>query len=250
MRASSERDKVVYDRIWKKNADIGNPSDTACYLAQILKPGAQICDLGARGGRHARLFAAAGFDVVAVDRNQQALEALAQVRRDYSSSQVVGDDILTFLGGCERTFDAIVMWDCVHHVVLSEPSFEDLARCLWQRTAQGGYLLITLLSDIYYPDRLGGHDRYLLSREAAARQLQAAFNHGWQLVQEKQKPFTIPAAEGLQGAAIIVGEYSATRLIRLYQAVPLSGGGLSVEADGIESAAPAGGGLASCREIR
>lgn len=250
MRASSERDKVVYDRIWKKDAGLAKPSNTACHLTQVLKQGAQICDLGAGGGRHTWLFASAGFDVVAVGRNQQALKALDQVSREYPNCQVVDDDILSFLRDCESTFDAIMMWDCVHHVVRNEPEFYDLSRCLWQHSADQGYLLITVLSDICYPDQWGSHDRYMLSWEAAARQLQAAFTHGWQLVLEKEKSFTIPAAEGFQGASIVVGDYSATRLICLYKAVPRSGNGVPVEADVIQAGAQAGGGLALCREPR
>lgn len=248
MRVSSERDKVVYDRIWRKNADSAKPSDTACQLARLLKPGGAICDLGAGGGRHARLFASASFDVVAVDRNQQALKALEQVRSEYPNCQVVGDDILSFLTGCESTFDAIVMWDCVHHVVKGEHAFNDLARRLRRRIADQGYMLITFLSDISYPDQLSCQERYLLSREAAARQLQAAFNHGWQLVLEKEKPFSIPAAEGMRGASIIVGHYRATRLVRLYKAVPFSGGGMPGDIDFIQAAVQACTGIQSCRE--
>jgi 2-polyprenyl-3-methyl-5-hydroxy-6-metoxy-1,4-benzoquinol methylase len=247
MRASSERDKVIYDLIWKKDAGLAKPSDSACQLAQLLKPGERVCDLGAGGGRHARLFASANLDVVAVDRNQQALKALDQVSHEYPNCQVVGDDILSFLRGCESTFDAIIMWDCVHHVVFSESEFDDLARSLRQHTADEGYLLITLLSDISYPDHLAVDDRYMLSREAAARQLQASFTHGWQLVLEKQKTFTIPGAEGLQGTSIVVGDYSATRLIHLYKAVPHSSDGASVEAEGIMAVAQ-GGDFAPYRE--
>ncbi|WP_080262958.1 class I SAM-dependent methyltransferase [Pseudomonas syringae] len=159
-------------------------------------PGGGICNLGAGGGRHARLFAAANLDVVAMDRNQQALKALENVRSEYANCHVVGDDILSFLTGYESTLDAIVMWDCVHHVVKDERAFDDLARCLRLRIADHGYMLITFLSDISYHDQLSGQERYLLSREAAARQLQAAFNHGWQMVLEKRKASQRPCRRG------------------------------------------------------
>ncbi|WP_282875942.1 class I SAM-dependent methyltransferase [Pseudomonas peli] len=227
---------------------MAKPSDTSRQLAELLKPGAQICDLGAGGGRHAWLFASENFNVVAVDRNQQALKALEQVNREYPNCQVVGDDILSFLTSCESTFDAIVMWDCVHHVVQGERAFDDLARCLRQRIADQGYLLITFLSDICYPDQLSSQDRYLLSREAAARQLQGAFTHGWQLVVEKEKSFSIPAAEGMQGTSIVVGNYSATRLVRLYKAVPFSGDGVPGDTDVFHAAVQAVAGLQLCRE--
>jgi SAM-dependent methyltransferase len=55
---------------------IPHPSPWVLRWATLLKPGAAVLDLACGQGRHARLFAACGQKVLALDRDPQALAAL------------------------------------------------------------------------------------------------------------------------------------------------------------------------------
>ena len=53
------------------------PSPWIARFAHLIPPGARVLDLAAGEGRHARLFAARGAQVVAVDRDADALASLS-----------------------------------------------------------------------------------------------------------------------------------------------------------------------------
>jgi len=55
------------------------PSPWIARFAHLIPPGARVLDLAAGQGRHARFLAARGAEVVAVDRDADALAALATV---------------------------------------------------------------------------------------------------------------------------------------------------------------------------
>ena len=55
----------------------GPPSPTIERWAELVPAGGTVLDVAAGGGRHALLFAARGHPVVAVDRDAEALAALA-----------------------------------------------------------------------------------------------------------------------------------------------------------------------------
>ena len=55
------------------------PSPWVVRFASLIAPGAPVLDVACGSGRHARLLAAAGHPVVAVDRDATALRALAGV---------------------------------------------------------------------------------------------------------------------------------------------------------------------------
>jgi SAM-dependent methyltransferase len=55
------------------------PSHWIVRFAHLVPPGARVLDLAAGHGRHARLFAARGAQVVAVDRDADTLATLAGV---------------------------------------------------------------------------------------------------------------------------------------------------------------------------
>ena len=58
-----------------------SPSDWVVRWAPQVKRG-PVLDLACGGGRHARFFAARGFDVVAVDRAPQSIPGVAFVQAD------------------------------------------------------------------------------------------------------------------------------------------------------------------------
>lgn len=54
------------------------PSEWFLLHLPLIKPGGSVLDVAAGGGRHVRLFAEAGHDVTAVDRETSALGPLAE----------------------------------------------------------------------------------------------------------------------------------------------------------------------------
>ncbi|HEX4883418.1 MAG TPA: methyltransferase domain-containing protein, partial [Casimicrobiaceae bacterium] len=57
------------------------PSPWIVRFAPLVKRGARVLDLACGRGRHARYVAARGCDVLAVDRDTEALRTLAGVDR-------------------------------------------------------------------------------------------------------------------------------------------------------------------------
>jgi len=87
------------------------PSPWITRFAPLIPPGARVLDLACGQGRHSRFFAARLCDIVAVDRDSQALAALAGVPR-----------VTTFAADLEggpwplsgRQFDAIIVANYLH----------------------------------------------------------------------------------------------------------------------------------------
>ena len=57
----------------------GTPSPWLLRWAHLIRPGGRVLDLAAGGGRHSRWLAANGFAVTVVDRDADAMRALADV---------------------------------------------------------------------------------------------------------------------------------------------------------------------------
>jgi SAM-dependent methyltransferase len=87
------------------------PSPWIARFAHLVAPGARVLDLAAGEGRHARLFAARGCRVLAVDRDATALTALAGVPRIEMRSVDLETGSWPLAG--ER-FDAIVVVNYLH----------------------------------------------------------------------------------------------------------------------------------------
>jgi SAM-dependent methyltransferase len=96
------------------------PSAWIGRFAPLVAPGARVLDVAAGRGRHARYFAQRGARVLAVDRDADALSALAGVAG-------VETRIADLEGGAwplgAETFDAIVVVHYLHRAVL--PSLLD-----------------------------------------------------------------------------------------------------------------------------
>ena len=105
------------------------PSRWIARFAGLVAPGARVLDVAAGTGRHARLFAARGAEVVAVDRDEEALAAL----RDVTGIQTRVADLEGAAWPLSReNFDAIVVTNYLHR-----PRLRDLLDAL----APGGVLL-------------------------------------------------------------------------------------------------------------
>ncbi|AYH44579.1 class I SAM-dependent methyltransferase [Azoarcus sp. DN11] len=95
----------------------------------LVVPGGAVLDYACGGGRHARLFAAQGFRVVAVDRNAEALATLAGVPGIETRCADLEEGAWPFAG---QRFDAVVVTN-----YLFRPRLGDLLACV----APGGVLI-------------------------------------------------------------------------------------------------------------
>ncbi len=87
------------------------PSPWIARFAPLVPPGARVLDLACGQGRHSRFFAARLCDVVAIDRDAQALAALAGVARVTTMAVDLEAGPWPLAG--ER-FDAIVVANYLH----------------------------------------------------------------------------------------------------------------------------------------
>ena len=108
------------------------PTETSAWVRRfmpLVAPGGTVLDYACGGGRHARLFAARGFRVVAVDRNAEALATLEGVPRIESRCEDLEDGPWPLV---DEVFDAVVVTN-----YLFRPRFADLLACV----APGGVLI-------------------------------------------------------------------------------------------------------------
>jgi len=87
------------------------PSPWVVRFAGLVPPGARLLDLASGHGRHARLFAQRGVNVVAVDRDPDALASLAGVARVTPKVLELEGEVWPLAG--ER-FDAVVVTNYLH----------------------------------------------------------------------------------------------------------------------------------------
>ena len=89
-----------------------SPSEWVARFAGLVRPGGTVLDLAAGGGRHSRLFARAGCQVLAVDRDISGLApepGLAVLQADLEADPWPLDD---------RRFDGIVVTNYLHRPLL------------------------------------------------------------------------------------------------------------------------------------
>jgi SAM-dependent methyltransferase len=87
------------------------PSPWVVRFAPLIPPGARVLDLACGQGRHSRFLAARLCDVVAVDRDAQALAALAGVPRVTTIAADLEGGQWPLSG---QRFDAIVVANYLH----------------------------------------------------------------------------------------------------------------------------------------
>jgi SAM-dependent methyltransferase len=113
---------------------VGAPSPWLLANADLLPRGGRVLDVACGRGRHALWLAAAGFDVHAVDRARDALDALRKAARragtPLEASELDLEAETVDLG--ESAYDAIIVFRVLHR-----PLFPALARAL----REGGVLV-------------------------------------------------------------------------------------------------------------
>jgi SAM-dependent methyltransferase len=109
---------------------MGEPSDWVARFADLVPPGGRVLDVAAGSGRHARLFAARGHPVTAVDRDVSALAGLGDApQAEIVESDLEGGAPWPFAG---RAFEGVVVVNYLHR-----PLFPELVAAV----APGGVLL-------------------------------------------------------------------------------------------------------------
>jgi SAM-dependent methyltransferase len=93
------------------HAGIDAPSAWVVRWGALVAPGARVLDLACGGGRHARFFAARGAAVTAVDRDPEAIAALAGVAGVKPMVADLEGGAWPFAG---HAFDAIVVTRYLH----------------------------------------------------------------------------------------------------------------------------------------
>lgn len=119
--------------------DDSAPSPAIVRWAYVVPTGGTVLDVAAGGGRHARLFAARGHDVVAVDRDVAALRARPDPRIEVVAADLEGAP-WPFAG---RTFAGVVVTNYL---------WRPLLPTLVASVAAGGALL--------YETFAVGHERF------------------------------------------------------------------------------------------
>lgn len=114
-------------------------------LPLLQKAGAQrVLDLGFGVGRHALLFAKAGFTVYGIDMSENGLAyAQAWAERMGVTLQLTNGDMRT-LPYADQFFDVVVTWNVIYHgtSAVVKQTIQGLERVL----KPGGHLVCTLLS--------------------------------------------------------------------------------------------------------
>jgi SAM-dependent methyltransferase len=91
------------------------PSPWVMRFAAQFAPGSQILDVACGGGRHARALAAAGHEVTAIDRDEEALHTLqgiARIRPIHGNLETLPPDQAWPFSA--QQFDAIVVTNYLH----------------------------------------------------------------------------------------------------------------------------------------
>ncbi len=117
-----------------------SPSDWFVRHAHLLTAGMNLLDVACGHGRHARFFAARGLEVLAVDRDAEALASLAGVPGVRTEQRDLEADAWPY---AEASFDAVLVCN-----YLWRPRWEALVATL----RPGGLLL--------YETFMQGHERY------------------------------------------------------------------------------------------
>lgn len=105
------------------------PSAWVARFAALVPAGGSVLDVASGGGRHARLFAARGCNVEAVDRDAAALAQLQGVAGIHGEVLDLEQESWPLAG---RSFDAVVVTNYLYR-----PHFDALLACV----APGGVLI-------------------------------------------------------------------------------------------------------------
>jgi SAM-dependent methyltransferase len=172
---------------------LANPSPWVLRWAHLAQPGGRVLDLASGSGRHARFFAARGYEVTACDVDPVALAGLAEVPGvSVLQADLEDGSPWPFQPG---QFDAVIVCNYLHR-----PLFPAIADTL----AAGGVLV--------YETFMAGNERYgkpsnprfLLGRDEllaafGVRLTVAGFEQG---LVEREKPALIQRLCAVRTAAL------------------------------------------------
>jgi len=96
--------------------DHPDPSPWVLRWSELIAPGGAVLDLACGAGRHARMLAARGHPVLAVDRDREALAALSSVARIEPLYADLEDGSPWPLGA--RRFAAVVVVNYLHRPLM------------------------------------------------------------------------------------------------------------------------------------
>lgn len=89
----------------------GAPSPWVSRFLPLVRPGGRVLDVACGLGRHARLFAEAGFEVTAIDRDADAVAATARLPRVRAVLADIEGEAWP-LGA--QVFDAVIVTNYLH----------------------------------------------------------------------------------------------------------------------------------------
>lgn len=218
--SQSERDRLVYDEIWKREGDIA-PAAGFRQLVELLAaalPDGLVADLGCGNGRHAVYAARHGLRAVGVDHSEEAVRQATRRAEDLGDRIEFrqGDAFAWLAAQPDDSLDAIVSFDMIHHRDSSErvavAALHDMRRAL----RPGGYLLISLLCDISYSSAERPPGRLFVTADRGRELLAEAFAGDVGLA-DGREPVYIPGTVSLDPAhgSLVPTDYRATRLWQL-----------------------------------
>jgi SAM-dependent methyltransferase len=91
--------------------EIQSPSPWVVRWGALIRPGSEVLDLACGTGRHARFLAAGGCSVLAVDRDAEAIAALATVAGVFTRMADLEGAAWPF---APSSFDAVVVANYLH----------------------------------------------------------------------------------------------------------------------------------------
>lgn len=135
--------------------------DIDIYLFdQVMKgrflPGTRILDAGCGTGRNLPYFLRSGYEVFAVDEDEDALEQVRELARDLAPHLPADHfraERLEALGFPEGHFQA-VLCNAVLHFAEDEDHFQRMLDGMWRVLAPGGLFFARLATSIGMEDRL------------------------------------------------------------------------------------------------
>ena len=185
-----------------------------------MKRGNLILDLGCGNGRHTVFLLKSGLKVVAVDHNRSAVRTTrAQVKalafpKDYYS--VLQEEAVPFLENrSPLMYDGVIVFDSVHHMCTEKKELSLLVENILRSLKKGGYLLLTLLTDINYSNGASPKERLNISEVNGKALLERSFCQQ-KVIFFKKKSILFRDIENFSTSGTFVrANYSATRLIFL-----------------------------------
>lgn len=144
---------------------------TMKHLKNYLEPASKILDVGGGPGRYAIALSEAAHDVTLVDLSSKNL-VLAKQKADENGiliNDYVHSNVLNLSENIEETFDAVLCFGPLYHLVTEEDREKAITECL-KRLKPGGFLFTAFISAYapindcvtYYPEGIIGYKKHLI----------------------------------------------------------------------------------------